>query len=137
MVAHGTIAFDTLTTSDQVKSGTEKSLDTSYLFNGVAKVFINMPANQASISKSFNVSSLDDDGTGDGGINITNAFSDANYAVAMGITYDYGTNDSLRHISVSSQTTSTIETEAVYGNSSTNATFLDIARTYTSYGDLA
>ena len=33
MVAHGTIAFDTLTTSDQVKSGTEKSIDTSYLFN--------------------------------------------------------------------------------------------------------
>ena len=37
MVAHGTIAFDTLTTSDQVNTGTEKSIDTSYIFNGVAK----------------------------------------------------------------------------------------------------
>jgi hypothetical protein len=35
MVAHGTIAFDTLTTSDQVNTGTEKSLDTSYLLKWV------------------------------------------------------------------------------------------------------
>ena len=40
-MANGTIAFDTLTTSDSVKSGTEKSIDTSYIFNGVAKVFVN------------------------------------------------------------------------------------------------
>ena len=38
-MANGTIAFDTLTTSDQAKSGTEKSVDTSYIFNGVAKVW--------------------------------------------------------------------------------------------------
>ena len=39
-ISHGTIAFDTLTTSDQVKSGTEKSIDTSYLFNGSAKAWV-------------------------------------------------------------------------------------------------
>ena len=38
-MANGTIAFDTLTTSDSVKSGTEKSIDTSYLLNGVAKAW--------------------------------------------------------------------------------------------------
>ena len=36
-MANGTIAFDTLTTSDSVNTGTEKSIDTSYIFNGVAK----------------------------------------------------------------------------------------------------
>ena len=29
-MANGTIAFDTLTTSDSVNTGTEKSIDTSY-----------------------------------------------------------------------------------------------------------
>ena len=38
-MANGTIAFDTLTTSDSVNTNTEKSIDTSYLFNGVAKVW--------------------------------------------------------------------------------------------------
>ena len=38
-IAHGTIAFDTLTTSDQVNTNTEKSIDTSYIFNGVAKAW--------------------------------------------------------------------------------------------------
>ena len=38
IMANGTIAFDTLTTSDSVNTGTEKSIDTSYFFNGVAKV---------------------------------------------------------------------------------------------------
>ena len=41
-MANGTIAFDTLTTSDSVNTGTEKSIDTSYLFNGVAKHWINL-----------------------------------------------------------------------------------------------
>ena len=39
-MANGTIAFDTLTTSDSVKSSTEKSIDTSYIFNGVAKAWV-------------------------------------------------------------------------------------------------
>ena len=37
-MANGTIAFDTLTTSDSVKSNTEKSIDTSYLYNGVQRL---------------------------------------------------------------------------------------------------
>ena len=41
-MANGTIAFDTLTTSDSVKSGTEKSINTSYIYNGVNKFWINI-----------------------------------------------------------------------------------------------
>ena len=38
-MANGTIAFDTLTTSDSVNTGTEKSIDTSYLLNGSCKAW--------------------------------------------------------------------------------------------------
>ena len=49
-MANGTIAFDTLTTSDSVKSGTEKSINTSYLYNGVNKFWINIDWAKASDS---------------------------------------------------------------------------------------
>ena len=65
MVAHGTIAFDTLTTSDQVNTGTEKSIDTSYIFNGTAKAWVrgNMTST-AVLNDNFNFSSLTDASTG-------------------------------------------------------------------------
>lgn len=78
MVAHGTIAFDTLTTSDQVNTGTEKSLDTSYLFNGVAKAYVNFAGNASPLTNrsSFNVSSLTDHGAGQHTVTLTNAFGE-------------------------------------------------------------
>ncbi len=42
IMANGTIAFDTLTTSDSVNTGTAKSIDTSYIFNGVNKVWFTL-----------------------------------------------------------------------------------------------
>ena len=79
-MANGTIAFDTLTTSDQVNTGTEKSIDTSYIFNGVAKVWIKFDMSSSFTNEdSFNVSSLDDDGAGDFGLNFTNNMANANY----------------------------------------------------------
>ena len=36
-MAYGTLKFDTLTTSDAKNTSTEKSIDTSYLFNGITK----------------------------------------------------------------------------------------------------
>ena len=59
-MANGTIAFDTLTTSDSVNTGTEKSIDTSYIFNGVVKCWVNFDgsATNAASRDSFNVSSL-------------------------------------------------------------------------------
>jgi len=82
-MAHGTIAFDTLTTSDQVKSGTEKSIDTSYIFNGVAKVWAKLDGTQAAasmIQDSFNVGSMTDSGTGKHIINYTNNMSTVHYS---------------------------------------------------------
>ena len=79
-MANGTIAFDTLTTSDQVNTGTERSIDTSYIFNGVAKVWIKFDMSSSFTNEdSFNVSSLDDDGSGDFGLNFSNNMDNANY----------------------------------------------------------
>ena len=84
-MANGTIAFDTLTTSDTVNTGTEKSIDTSYIFNGVNKVWFTLGVD-AALDDSFNCSSVDDDGSGDFGIHFTNNLSNALYASGIGMT---------------------------------------------------
>ena len=82
-MANGTIAFDTLTTSDTVNTGTEKSIDTSYIFNGVAKQWINLNGDStAAITDSFNTTSITDNGTGDYSVTIANDMSNANYSLA-------------------------------------------------------
>jgi len=81
MVAHGTIAFDTLTTSDQVNTGTEKSIDTSYLFNGSLKSWLNMNGTSTiAINDSFNIASVTDNGTGSYAATLSNAMSNSLYA---------------------------------------------------------
>ena len=79
-MANGTIAFDTLTTSDSKNTNTEKSIDTSYIFNGVAKVWINFDGTGTPAARdSFNVTSITDNGTGSYDIVFTNSMSSANY----------------------------------------------------------
>ena len=81
-MANGTIAFDTLTTSDSVKSATEKSIDTSYIYNGVSKMnsLGYGGASQTFAAKeSFNRSGWTDNGTGDYTYAITNDMANANY----------------------------------------------------------
>ena len=63
-MANGTIAFDTLTTSDSKNTGIEKSIDTSFIFNGVAKAWNNVTQGTSAIQDSFNISSISDDTTG-------------------------------------------------------------------------
>lgn len=55
------------------------TVGTSYVVNGSAKAWLYAPATVASISGSFNISSLDDDGTGTAGMNLTSSMSSANY----------------------------------------------------------
>ena len=82
MVAHGTIAFDTLTTSDQAHTGTEKSIDTSYLFNGVSKFWVKWNGTgTAAESDSFNSSGLTDNDTGDTTFGFTTNMGNANYSL--------------------------------------------------------
>ena len=76
MVAHGTIAFDTLTTSDQVNTGTEKSLDTSYLLTGSLESWLKMNGQSTiAINVSFNMASITDNGTVSYCATVSNAMS--------------------------------------------------------------
>ena len=59
-MANGTIAFDTLTTSDQVNTGTAKSIDTSYIFNGIPKQWSNYAGSGTTFRDSFNTASATD-----------------------------------------------------------------------------
>ena len=82
-MANGTIAFDTLTTSDTVNTGTEKSIDTSYIFNGVAKAWANFTTlTTFATNDTFNVSSVTDTSTGISDGNFTNNMSNSNYSGA-------------------------------------------------------
>ena len=88
-MANGTIAFDTLTTSDSVNTNTEKSIDTSYLFNGVAKVW-QQAQGDSTITDSFNVSSMTDNATGQFITVFTNSMSNAFYSgLSTGMSGDH------------------------------------------------
>ena len=88
-MANGTIAFDTLTTSDSDNTGTEKSIDTSYLFNGVAKVW-QQAQGDSTITDSFNVSSMTDNATGQFITVFTNSMSNAFYSgLSTGMSGDH------------------------------------------------
>ena len=85
-MANGTIAFDTLTTSDSVNTGTEKSIDTSYIFNGVAKQWVDFNGSgTAAVQDSFNTASISDEGTGDYRVNLTNAMNAASGCINTGV----------------------------------------------------
>ena len=134
-MANGTIAFDTLTTSDQVNTGTEKSIDTSYIFNGVAKAWVTFDgtASGATIGDSFNVSSSDDDGTGDYGINFSNAMSNANYSCTFGD--GEGTSSSGMRILMDAG--STTSSQEIYGRNVSNSAADCAAASMAIHGDLA
>ena len=80
-MANGTIAFDTLTTSDQANTGTEKSIDTSYIYNGVCKVWVNFSSvTSTAVTDSFNISGLTDNGSGNTTFAISNNMSNSNWS---------------------------------------------------------
>ena len=93
-MANGTIAFDTLTTSDSKKTNTEKSIDTSYLFNGVNKAWVNFNGTGTIAARdSLNNASLTDNGTGYYTITLTNAMGNANYVATFGDSAADSNND--------------------------------------------
>ena len=84
-MAYGTLKFDTLTTSDSVNTSTDKSVNTSYIFNGVLKVWSVLDGRSTpSFYDSFNSSSITDSGTGDYRLVFTNGFSTKNYCIING-----------------------------------------------------
>ena len=117
-MANGTIAFDTLTTSDSVKTGTEKSIDTSYIFYGVAKALINATID-ATLNNSFNISTNTDSGTGLYTYGMTNAFTteiDLNCAIAGSC----GGSPAFPRVGTNNTTSSAIEIHTEVSSSGAN-----------------
>ena len=83
-MAFGNLKYDTLTTSDAKKSSTEKSVDTSYLFNGSCKAWGSFTSEGTfTENDTFNTSSITDSSTGSARPNWANLFANANYATTM------------------------------------------------------
>tara|TARA_X000001388_G_scaffold1086_1_gene1299 strand:- start:26 stop:427 length:402 start_codon:yes stop_codon:yes gene_type:complete len=83
-MAFGNLKFDTLTTSDSIVTNTEKSINTSYVLNGSAKVWQRHNASHTLASGSLNCSSVTDTATGIATITYTNALSAATQVVVAG-----------------------------------------------------
>ena len=135
-MANGTIAFDTLTTSDSVKSGTEKSVDTSYIYNGVTKVWFRLTGvSTASLDDSLNVSSFNDEGTGNYKVTYTNNMNNITYSYSNGVGWDVGgTNSTFNGTDKDEILTSTLEIYHV--NASDSATDANLSMG-SIHGDLA
>ena len=134
MVAHGTIAFDTLTTSDQVKTGTEKSVDTSYLFNGVSKAWTideTLGSDTAGVwtGDTFNVSSITDSTTGQCLVNFSINFSNTGF-VSQGTQSGLSVND----IVSTKENLMTTARDDVYIY---DGAYKDASFCHTTFGDLA
>ena len=84
-MGYGILKFDTLTTSDSKNTSTDKSIDTSYLFNGVAKEWHLFDQRgdihgANTIADSFNVASIADVSTGHYDVTFTTGMSTNAYA---------------------------------------------------------
>ena len=131
-MAFGNLKFDTLTTSDAKNTSTEKSLDTSYIFNGVAKGWTHFQGTSTAASiDGFNISSIDYDGTGDYGLHFTNSMSNATYCVTFGIDDDGSASVVIGQDTTNgTMATGSFDFEAYYVNSSSNRTNYDYANHY-------
>lgn len=105
-----------------------------------AKSFINFNAATPAIRESFNVSSLDDNGTGLFDANFSSAMGDVNYTLNSG-SGDVGGNNVFHIAFAGANTTPTAPTTANYPLKLTNATgtdFVDVKFSMaTVHGDLA
>jgi len=85
------------------------------------KAYVNSPGTRDSINASLNISSLDDDGTGDYGLNYTSSFADTYYAWAHGV--DDGTTSTAvlaQDGTNGTYTTGSTDFNVYYLNSTTN-----------------
>ena len=136
-----TIFVNTLTgtsTAGSIAVTGEGNSTTTNLQQGLAKVWIDAAQDLASISDSFNISSLDDDGTGDGGLNYTNNFGSANYCPKIS-SDDRGATigSSQGDFTNGTKTASGVDFEVYFITADNNRTNFDMAPFITIHGDLA
>lgn len=116
------------------------SIATSTVFNGTAKLYLNLNGETFALtSRTFNITSATDSGTGDHQVAITNAMSDAIYPI-VGIAGD--PNTKLIHIhmqSLSAKTASVLPIDTyIVSNTTGGGTKNDAEYIYVvGHGDLA
>ena len=106
---------------------------------GLCKCWLLVAADGASILDSLNVSSHDDDGTGDGGVHINNNMGSVNYVIQL-TADDGGAGSSVNSIEVTNGTVAagSFDYENNYVNSaSDNRTAFNVIRHIAVLGDLA
>jgi len=116
-MAFGNLKFDTLTTSDTVNTSTEKSINTSYVFNGLVKLWAKVNQDTPALTKSFNVSSLTDTATGQYILVATNSFGDANYALTAMAQAEASNNNKTEYQLGSTSTTANVAINTVENGS--------------------
>ena len=102
-----TVKVDTLVASD----GTSPVTLTK---QSAAKAWGKFSTGFTSVLDSLNISSLDDDGTGNGGANFSSAFANANYSTAQNLVWSIGTGYQVRTVAGDSQATSSFEFSTGY-----------------------
>jgi hypothetical protein len=130
--------MSTLSVSN-VSDGTT-TVGTSYVVNGSARAWAHVNAGNAAISDSLNISSIDDDGTGEFGLNYTNAMNSSTYCATATITFSHDHSvQAQRILTIESKGTSSVEVDAGYINSVGDNLSLDIGTdgSVLIHGDLA
>ena len=133
-MAFGIIKADTLTHS------TEGSVNTKYAVSGSAKAWAHIGPSGDTLPDSFNISSLDDDDTGQYGLNFTNSMGSAFYSANMNITLNHSSGvNNVRVPEIESKNASSVEVDSAYVNSSGVWVEYDIEvdASVTVHGDLA
>jgi hypothetical protein len=127
-----TVKVDTLVASD----GTSPVTLTK---QSAAKAWGKFSTGFTSVLDSLNISSLDDDGTGNGGANFSSAFANANYSTAQNVVWAIGTGNQVRTVAGDSQATSSFEFSTGYVDGSGQWTYYDadIQPSVQINGDLA
>ena len=137
-----TLKTNTLTgtsTAGSIAVTGEGNSTTTNLQQGLAKLFVRIHANGTTALDSFNVSSVDDDGTGDYGVNIANDMASANYTVTTAVTTtDNTTVNATCEVDPGDNITAAMfDLETSYVNSTNNRTLFDYSSNATVHGDLA
>ena len=106
---------------------------------GLAKVWAHVAAGGGSLPDSLNCSSIDDDGTGEYGINFSNNMGSANYSATSTITFNNSGSNQLRNFLSESKATTSVEMDSSYINADSNAIVYDIetSGSVVIHGDLS
>ena len=134
----GTLGTDIRVKNTSVYESDGGTSVTQNVVTAISKAWCFKVSNGSSLTSSFNFSSIDDDGSGDYGLNFTNPFSDVAYIPTQNIRGGVINGNSDGHFAeVQTCNTTSAECLTWYGDAGTNATISDWEVRHLFHGDLA